>query len=313
MKMVPVDTAPPVASVRDPETMYVNSSEDRLDAAARTLPRRRFFDDMPDKGLFGVFAFIGFLAIIFLKTRTPTPSEVVAVLSVGAMVLYGVIAWRLPSVRIRPDRLGDNFYYLGFIFTLASLSATLLQIESGPRIEDLLGNFGIALTTTVVGVAGRVLFVQMRGELDDIEAQVRRELAAASAALRDQLVVSLREFETFQTGVFQAASEAIKKVTVETEANIREASAAAVARIEGASADTQRQAELMTHMLTRVNQALRELPVIAKLELPSERLEKQIARLAQEFEALVKQMDALSTARSRRSRQRRRWYWLFLR
>jgi hypothetical protein len=42
-----------------------------------------------------------------------------------------------------------------------------------------------------LGVAGRVLFVQMRGELDDIEAKVRRDLAAASADLRAQLVLSL--------------------------------------------------------------------------------------------------------------------------
>lgn len=287
----------------------LGSSEDRLEAAARTLPRRRFFDDMPDKGLFAVFAFVGFLGIIFLKTRTPMPSEMVAALSVAAMLLYGVMAWRLPTVQIRPDRLGDNFYYLGFIFTLASLSATLLQIASAPRIEDLLGNFGIALTTTVVGVAGRVLFVQMRGELDDIEARVRRDLAAASADLRAQLVLSLRELETFQTGVFQASSDVIRKVTVETEGGIQSAAAATVARMEATAADGQRQAELMVEMLTRVNQALGELPLMTKLELPSERLETQIASLAQQFEALVKQMEALSGARKRR----RRWYWLFLR
>src|SRR5262245_12019854 len=115
-------------------------SEDRLVTAARTLPRRRFFDDMPDKGLFAFVALVGFLGIILLKTRTSIASEIVASLSVIAMVLYGIIAWRLPTVQIRPDRLGDNFYYLGFIFTLASLSATLIQIESEPQIEQLLGN-----------------------------------------------------------------------------------------------------------------------------------------------------------------------------
>jgi len=308
--MTNTDTTPPVTTLNDAEAADVSSSGDRLEAAARTLPRRRFFDDMPDKGLFALFAFVGFLAIIFLKTRTSIPSEIVAVLSVTAMVLYGIIAWRLPTVQIRPDRLGDNFYYLGFIFTLASLSATLLQIESELRIEDVLGNFGIALTTTVVGVAGRVLFVQMRGELDDIEARVRRDLAAASADLRAQLVLSLRELETFQTGVFQASSATIMKVTIETEASIQKAAAATLARLEATAADNQRQAELLAQMLMRVNQALGELPAMTKLELPSERLEKQIGSLARQFEALVEQMQALSALKSRR---RRRWYWLYLR
>jgi hypothetical protein len=309
--MANTDTNPRDVMLDESQPAQTGSAKDRLEAAARTLPRRRFFDDMPDKGLFAVFALVGFLGIIFLKTRTSIPSEIVALLSIAAMLLYGVVAWRLPTVQLRPDRLGDNFYYLGFIFTLASLSATLLQIESGLRIEDLLGNFGIALTTTVMGVAGRVLFVQMRGELDDIEARVRRDLAAASADLRAQLILSLREFETFQTGIFQASSEAIKKVTIETEANIQKVAAATAARIEGTSADGQKQAELMTQILIRVNQALLELPVVAKLELPSERLEKQISSLAQQFESLVKQMEAFSSARNRR--QRRRWYWLFLR
>jgi hypothetical protein len=121
----------------------------------------------------------------------------------------------------------------------------------------------------------------------------------------------LREFETFQTGVFQASSEAIKRVTVETEASIQKASAATVARMETTAADGQRQAELVAQIMIRVNQALLELPAVTKLELPSERLERQIATLAQHFEALVKQMEALSADRNRR--RRRRWYWLFLR
>ena len=311
MTMTNTETTPHAALLDEPQSAETGSGDDRLAAAARALPRRRLFDDMPDKGLFAAFALIGFLAIIALKTRTPMPAHIVAVLSVASMLLYGVLAWRLPTVRMRPDRLGDNFYYLGFIFTLASLSATLIEIGVEPRIEELLGNFGIALTTTVVGVAGRVLFVQMRGELDDIEGRVRRDLAAASADLRAQLVLSLREFETFQTGVFQASSEAVRKVTTETEQAVKDAAAATLARIEAAAADSQRQAELTVQMLTKVNAALGELPAVAKVELPSERLEKQIAALAGHFGALVEQMEALQALQRRR--RRRRWYFLFLR
>jgi hypothetical protein len=82
---------------------------------------------MPDKGLFAVFALAGFLGIIFLKTELATSAKIVAALGVSAMILYGALAWRLPTIQLRPDRLGDNFYYLGFIYTLGSLSATLLQ------------------------------------------------------------------------------------------------------------------------------------------------------------------------------------------
>src|SRR5579863_7276213 len=140
----------------------------------------------------------------------------------------------------------------------------------------------------------------MRGELDDVEARVRRDLASASADLRAQLVLCLRDFETFRTAVFQASSEAIKQTTE-----------AISAQSAAAATESQRQAELMSQMLIRVNQALRELPSLGKLELPSERLEKQIASLAARIEELVEQLEA-ATEKVRGRIRRRRWYWLYL-
>lgn len=295
-------------------TRPVIPDDDRLEAAARTLPRRRFFDDMPDKGLFAAVAFLGFLLIILLKTNTPIPSEIIAAMAVTAMLLYGFVAFRLPTLEIRPDRLGDNFYYLGFIYTLASLCAALIQLRSAPQIEELLGNFGIALITTVVGVTGRVLFVQMRGELDDIDARVRRDLAAASADLRSQLVLALREFETFHTGVLQAAAETIAGATQVAEANIKHSATASAERLNAAVSGSQQQADLLTNMLIRINQALSELPMMAKLELPNERLEKRIGALATEVESLVQQLEYVTAhVRGRTAVKGRRWYWLFLR
>ncbi len=64
-----------------------------------------------------------------------------------------------------PEEEGDNVYYLGLLFTLLSLVFTLLELfgidADGPRsaesIRALLENFGIALTSTMTGIAGRVL------------------------------------------------------------------------------------------------------------------------------------------------------------
>jgi hypothetical protein len=171
-----------------------------------TLPRRRFFSDMPDRGLFCFAALLGFVAICLLKVNGHD-ARYVAAFAVLLMVAYGAVAFNMPLVQIRLDRLGDNFYYLGFIFTLASLSAALMQLQAGMKIEELLGSFGIALVTTIVGIAGRVTFVQLRGEIDDIEEQVRHDLAATASDLRAQLFSAIREFETFRTGLLQILTE----------------------------------------------------------------------------------------------------------
>lgn len=59
----------------------------------------------------------------------------------------------IPAVSLRLDRLGDNFYYLGFIYTLASLSAALVELRTGINSTAILGAFGVALITTIVGIA----------------------------------------------------------------------------------------------------------------------------------------------------------------
>ncbi len=174
---------------------------DRVEAAAKLLPRRRFFSDMPDRGLFGVVALGGFVRIAAEGQWSERGRY--AVLAVAVMAAYGYAAFSIPLVSMRPDRLGDNFYYLGFIFTLASLTAALLQLRKEVSVNLLLESFGIALVTTIFGIAGRVLFVQLRSDIDDVEETVQRDLAATSAELRAQLGQSIREFETFRTTMVQ--------------------------------------------------------------------------------------------------------------
>jgi methyl-accepting chemotaxis protein len=208
-----------------------------IERGERLLPRQRFFNQMPDKGLFATVAVGGFVAILVLKTFGANPYFVAAG-AVTVMLAYGVVAFRFRRVQLRPDRLGDNFYYLGFIYTLASLSSALLQLErdSSP-IEGILGSFGIALFTTIFGVAGRVLFVQLRSDIDEVEDEVRRDLQSVAADLRGQLNTTLADFETFQLGVHQAAEEAAKgasQVVQDAISNISRVTNAAAENIDQA-------------------------------------------------------------------------------
>ena len=45
---------------------------------SRALPRRRFFDDMPDKGLFAFVAVFGFAMVLWLKVQNYNPDLVAA-------------------------------------------------------------------------------------------------------------------------------------------------------------------------------------------------------------------------------------------
>jgi len=247
---------------------------------------------MPDKGLFALVALIGFGGIMLFKTYNVLGSDIVAALAVVTMVAYGVLSFQMAAVQLRPDRLGDNFCYLGFIFTLASLSASLLRLRTASHnIDDLLGNFGIALVTTVVGVGGRVLFVQMRGEINDVEDRVRRDLVSASADLRAQLVIALREFETFHTGVGQASRDTVNKAFHHSEAQIEQigrVAEAAIGKIRGLADTNDSGARKLAELLDRVNEALAGLPGA--------------------LESLIVELRNVQLSKRRK---RRRWYWPF--
>lgn len=220
-------------------TMEMPPPPNVADRLRQALPRRRFFSDMPDKGLFGASAGLGFITIYMMKVADWN-ADYVAVLAVLLMLSYGVLAYRMPAMQTRLDRLGDNFYYLGFILTLASLSAALFQLRGGTHLEELLGSFGIALVTTIFGIAGRIMFVQLRGEIDDIEDQVRRDLAATSADLRAQLSSSVRDFETFRTGLLQTLNETAEEFAVarrQREQQVEIHAGEASKRLAGATSD----------------------------------------------------------------------------
>ncbi len=180
------------------------------------LPRLTMFTDMPDRGLFVGFILVGFAVIFGAKAGLwwlgfGDYSGTIAFVAVVLMVLYGVLARRITNVRLRADRLGDNFYYMGFIYTLASMSAALVEIRGGEDITSLIGSFGIALFSTIVGIAGRVTFVQMRTETEDIEERARHDLLEATQALKGQLSAALTDMETFRIGVQQVLRERLEE------------------------------------------------------------------------------------------------------
>jgi hypothetical protein len=282
------------------EPIPQDGGETRLDRAQQTLPRRRFFSDMPDKGLFAGVAVIGFAGILISKVRG-FDADIVAAAAVVLMVAYGFVAFQYRRVRLRPDRLGDNFYYLGFIYTLASLSAALLQLRGGARIEELLGSFGIALFTTIIGIAGRVLFVQLRADIDEVEDEVRRDLLSSSADLRAQLNITLAEFETFHTGVQQATRKAAEQSTTAAQdaiSNISRVANGAAESIERAFSRETDKLHAFELAAERIEKGLKDLTI---------EMSDRVTDLSDSLERMVEQLAAVIDIVSRRKAGFRIW------
>jgi hypothetical protein len=246
---------------------------------------------MPDKGLFAVAAVGGFLAIFLLKLYG-IDANIVAVGAVLVMLMYGIAAFRFRRVQLRPDRLGDNFYYLGFIYTLASLSAALLELQRDTTlIEGVLGSFGIALFTTIFGVAGRVLFVQLRTDIDEVEDEVRRDLASTAADLRGQLNTTLADFETFHLGVHQAAEEAAKAASTVVQDAISNISRVANAAGENLDRALNREVERVRDLQDTVSKVDNKLNTLVsnlndRMDEFNDRIDRMTYRLGEAVELI---------------------------
>jgi hypothetical protein len=124
---------------------------------------------------FVVFFLVGAIGVIMLKEQAFG-----SLFSIGYaffIMLFYIAFCGTRSNAIRADIIGDNIYYLGFLLTLVSLAYTLYKYTSADaEIDEIIKNFGIALSTTLIGVVGRVYFNQTHLESDDDEKESEEEV-----------------------------------------------------------------------------------------------------------------------------------------
>lgn len=192
-------------------------------------------------------------------------------LVVGMMLAYGVFLWIRSRSEYASDSDGETFYYLGFIYTLATLVATfapLLNASEPPDSRQVLGLFGLGLITTFVGLAGRIVFAQTSPgafaspeddarRLGDAYAEAARAIEKSTArivhaqqraeghlsesysgAIEAIRLLSDRvtqQFDSMSTQVLNRFAAAIERVTADAESAFAELRNRAVAEIEAAS------------------------------------------------------------------------------
>jgi hypothetical protein len=122
----------------------------------------------------------------------------------AVLLVYAGAIWQSPKFKVREDRAGDSCYYLGFLFTLSSLAYALWEFgrqhtDTGEVIE----NFAVALTSTIVGLVLRVVFQQFREDPSEVEQEVRLELSDAAGRLKLEVMQAVEEFGTLRTTVGQ--------------------------------------------------------------------------------------------------------------
>jgi BMFP domain-containing protein YqiC len=239
-------------------------------------------------------------------------------LVVGLMVVYGIVLWVRSGTAYASETDGETFYYLGFIYTLATLVATfapLLNSTERPDSRQVLGFFGLGLITTFVGLAGRIVFAQASsGALASPENDARRlgdaytEAARAierstvrivhaqqraeghlsesySGAVETIRILSGRvtqQFETMSAQVLKDFATVIERVSAGAESSLGEVRDRAVRDIDVAS----RQA-VKTHEMAKEQVEQLTTGTAGAVRTVTEQAVQEVARVARESSAEV--------------------------
>src|ERR1700674_4078729 len=107
------------------------------------------------------FVLTGSAYIVLAKVAGIGPFLVTFV-PVATMLAYALLLYLARGLRLRDDQTGDNLYYMGFLFTLTSLGVSLYQFTATRAAEEIVQNFGVAISSTIAGIGLRVIFHQMR-------------------------------------------------------------------------------------------------------------------------------------------------------
>jgi len=204
----------------------------------------------------------------------------ITVIPVVMMFLYLLINM-LPGVRVHSEQAGDNLYYMGFIFTLTSLGVSLFKFTGQASIEDVVRNFGIAIISTVTGIALRIFFNQMRRDPADIEKAVRHELAEMTRRVRTELDSSAMEFSSYRRTSNQMLSEGFEEIARQAEKN-GEAVRAAIEAMSSKAVESIESTSLK--LLATLDESHKR---VAEL---SENNAKNVAQLSGQMEALATTM-----------------------
>ncbi len=225
---------------------------------------------------------------------------------VALMVGYSALVTLLPRIRFRLDQAGDNVYYLGFLFTLVSMAYALAQFStlaahSGEGTELVITNFGIALTTTIVGIFLRVLMHQMRVDPADFESMTRIELTEAAGRVRAAMENATLDFAQLQAEAAQRGRDLLADMQAESTrvvaAFAEQLLAANQQGLEAMRASqigfSQISAELSTTLREFVEASIQASHRLAAVEPPPRRIADGLDRVTASLAGLDERLGAL--------------------
>lgn len=162
--------------------------------------------------LFGVAVGLKvFFAVISLVLASPIVFGLALPLTV--MGLYIWLGATKRDTTVSDEKFADSCYYLGFIFTIASIIASLFDLQNiGSGLSDVAARFGAAMVSTCLGVIVRVIMVSFRPNTEDVMQSAEDMVVTSYRRLSDEFSRSFDQLVVFRGEVVEASRVAVSSV-----------------------------------------------------------------------------------------------------
>jgi biopolymer transport protein ExbB/TolQ len=256
----------------------------------------KLVSDYPDQVFFASTFIIGSLFITFMKNWNVASqwlSLTSMITSMGLIIVYAVVSRTVHTFRLSSERVGDNCYYLGFLFTLVSLSNALYSFGYGDddTINYVISNFGIALGSTIVGMLMRVMFNQMKIEPEQIEERIKENLTDTGHRLTGEIENVIGEMNSLSSTLKNSMAEALESTdTLLKDSKKRHASL--VDSIDKLTEDVIARNEKSA---TAINESIERITGTSSLEAPTQTIRKSLEKFAENINDANSKMEKLSS------------------
>lgn len=214
---------------------------------------------------------------------------------------YAFLGLRVDTIGGSRSEFADTVYYLGFLFTLITLAVALVELNAvedsvgtGAIRSQLIYRFGLALSTTILGLAIRVWVVNLSQTPEALEQEAEELLVDKVEELRMQLGEATQGLRTFTETHYNALGLALEQ----SREAFEEQAQRAVSSINSIATKTE---EAVDESIGAYKERMKKH--IEKLELPLELLNDQlrysIEQLKTEMVAAADEAKAVTKAKTK--------------
>lgn len=173
--------------------------------------------DIPTKKLFAA-AFVLKVSLSFLGWYTGSLWLLGTGIPLLVLVAYFLIGVYRTDRSVTDEKLADSCYYLGFLFTLASIICSLFDLAHiDDKMQDMAVRFGAAMLSTLLGIGARVYLVGFKSDVKDAMRTAEDSLLNAAHRLQTQLSLVVDRLQDFEGKVNEATQTTVARVSVSVE------------------------------------------------------------------------------------------------